>query len=86
MGLTNITLVIFDFGSVIGYQLVYRHPELVKRVVSMDIGMSILGAGGLPPGTPSIDSLLAYQQTNVRAFLTKNTTLMQSNILESPCA
>ena len=43
MGLSDITLVIHDFGSVLGYQFTYLYPTLVKRLISMDIGMGMVG-------------------------------------------
>ena len=65
---------IFDFGSLVGYQFTWKYPELVNKVVSMDIGMGIMKTG-LPPGTPPCTALLGYQQVNVEAFLTHNNSL-----------
>jgi pimeloyl-ACP methyl ester carboxylesterase len=38
MHLAAITLVVHDFGSVLGYQFAYRYPSLVKRIVSPGLG------------------------------------------------
>lgn len=80
MDLTNITFVIFDFGSVMGYIYAYKYPERLKAMVSMDIGM---GIG--PPSNSSIDQLAQYQQINIEAFRTDNTTMEQENALFTPC-
>jgi len=90
MGLKNLTVVMFDFGAVVGYQFVYRYPHLVKRVVAMDIGMELLGGGkgGLPPGTPTLEEQPAYVQTNIRSFLSQNNTMMRTSpaVIGTPCA
>ena len=86
MRLSNITLVVHDFGSVLGYQFAWKFPDLVARIVSMDIGMGIL-KGGFPSNpTPSIGDLMGYQQVNIEAFLTNNDTMMRSNVKGTPCA
>lgn len=88
LGLTDVTLVIFDFGAVLGYQFAYRYPDLVGRVVGLDIGLS-------PPLVigpfPAIQSFLPkYQQNNIEAFLADDDEAMRDNLeteLEglSPC-
>jgi len=89
MGLKNLTLVVFDFGAVLGYQFAYRYPHLVKQVVAMDIGMDLLGGkGGLPPGTPTLEEQPHYVQTNIRSFLSQNDTMMRTSpaVIGTPCA
>ena len=90
MGLKKLTLIMFGFGAVLGYQFVYRYPHLVKRVVAMDIGMDLLGGGkgGLPTGTPTLEEQPEYVQTNIRSFLSQNNTMMRTSpaVIGTPCA
>ena len=57
----RITLLIHDWGSFLGYQFASRHPELVERIASVDIG----DAGSRPHlaeiGVRGKAMLLAYQ-------------------------
>ena len=85
MGLRDITLVIHDFGSVLGYQFAYLYPTLVKRLISMDIGMSMLPKGFPADPTPTINELLGYQQVNILSYLTNNNTMMRENVKGMPC-
>ena len=34
----KVTLLLHDWGCILGYQFAMRHPELVERVVGVDIG------------------------------------------------
>jgi hypothetical protein len=54
------TLVIHDWGSFIGYQLMWRYPDLMQRTVSFDIGSG---------GTPNV----TYQHVNAAAYEVCNT-------------
>ena len=97
MGLRDLTLVVFDFGAILGYQFAYRWPQLVKRLVAMDIGMDpctlepTLGlecTGGLPAGTQSFEEQPGYVQTNIEAFLTHDDAMMRESyaVVGTPCA
>eukprot|EP01045_Picozoa_sp_COSAG04_P006484 COSAG04_NODE_319_length_16893_cov_23.060141_13_plen_191_part_00 len=85
MGLRDITLVIHDFGSVLGYQFAYLYPTLVKRLISMDIGMGMLPKGFPADPTPTINELLGYQQVNILSYLNNNNTMMRENVKGMPC-
>lgn len=88
LGLQNVTAVTFDFGAALGYQLAYRYPDLIERMVALDIGMS-----RAPPTRPVeglVDYLPTYQQNNINAFLTDDDAAMASNLRwqlfgTSPC-
>ena len=54
--LVDTTLVIHDWGSWIGYQLMWQHPELMNRTISFDIGQ-----GGHPNTTYQGQNSLAWQ-------------------------
>jgi len=98
MGLKDITLVLHDFGSIVGSMYVARHPDVVKRVVAMDVGNS--PAPNLyPPSEAMFNSLFFFQQNAIIAFREKNDTKMFENVramsafaasqnpgLEPPCA
>ena len=97
MGLRGLTLVVFDFGAILGYQFAYRWPHLVKRIVAMDIGMdpctleptlSLECTGGLPAGTTSFEEQPDYVQTNIEAFLTHDDAMMRQSyaVVGTPCA
>ena len=75
MGLSDITLVIHDFGSVLGYQFTYLYPTLVKRLISMDIGMGMLPKGFPANPTPTINELLGYQSMTRKPRDVEPTTL-----------
>ena len=50
LDLSDVTLVVQDWGGPIGGHFAYRHPERVKRLVVMNTMI-----GGRPPhGTPSV--------------------------------
>jgi pimeloyl-ACP methyl ester carboxylesterase len=85
MSLSDVTLVIHDFGSVLGYQLAWQYPSVFKRIISMDIGMGMLPKGFPPNPTPAVGSLMGYQQVNIEAFLTNNNTMMRENVRGDPC-
>ena len=38
LGLSDVTLVAHDWGSLFGYIFSYKYPELISRVVQFDIG------------------------------------------------
>eukprot|EP00661_Eupelagonemidae_sp_cell13_P006085 gene6085-2136_t len=54
MGMSNITFVIHDFGSILGYMFAYKYPGLLRKVVSIDIGNTPT-PGGQPPRGPECD-------------------------------
>ncbi|KAL7547397.1 hypothetical protein ACHAWF_010708 [Thalassiosira exigua] len=88
LGLKDITLVIFDFGAIIGYQFLWRYSDIVSRVVALDIGMKV----GLPtvPYEGMINDLRQYQQNNINAFLSEDDAAMAANLEiqlrgSSPC-
>ena len=97
MGLRDLTLVVFDFGAILGYQFAYRFPALVKRLVAMDIGMdpctlkptlALQCTGGLPAGTQSLEEQPDYVRTNIEAFLTHDDAMMRESyaVVGTPCA
>ena len=53
LDLTDITLVLQDWGGPIGTQFTVRYPERVKRLVLMN---TIAGYGRVPEGTPEVTS------------------------------
>lgn len=57
--LVDTTLVIHDWGSFLGYQLMWQHPSLMNRTISFDIG-----TGGSPNST--------YQEQNRIAWRTQD--------------
>ncbi|KAL1518827.1 hypothetical protein AB1Y20_003104 [Prymnesium parvum] len=63
--MVNTTLVIHDWGSFIGYQLMWKFPHLMQRTISFDIG-----SGGHPN--------TAYQKVNANGFLTHNSAVTES--------
>jgi pimeloyl-ACP methyl ester carboxylesterase len=80
MGLTGITLVIFDFGAALGYQFAYKHPEAVKTVVAFDIGLDLVSPPGSKHrmfGDAQIPFLPQYQQANIESFRTNSFAPMQ---------
>jgi len=84
MGLEDITLVIHDFGSIVGFQYTVRYPETVKRVVAMDIGNNVEGV--MAPSQNA--SLFSFQLQAISAYLSQNSTAMNEVIqsLAPPCA
>lgn len=91
MGLRDITLVMHDFGVIVGYQLVYRYPGFVKRIVAMDIGMDLLhDQGGLTAayGPLPLEEQIDYVRTIIVSFLTHNDTMMRTApaVAGTPCA
>lgn len=93
LGLTNITLVMHDFGAAYGYQYIYRYTNELLRVVILDIGTGVClkgGCGGyrgphlssvIPPYTSPVTRepglLLQYQQINACASLLGNDTAIR---------
>ncbi|KAL7550392.1 hypothetical protein ACHAWF_013633 [Thalassiosira exigua] len=88
LGLKDITLIIFDFGAVIGYQFLWQYSDIVSRVVALDVGMKVG-----PPTVPyegMIHDLRQYQQNNINAFLSQDDAAMAANLKteiggRSPC-
>jgi len=80
LNLTDVTFVIFDFGAYIGYQLLYKYPDRIGRVIALDIGMETI-----PPVQPyegMEKTLPEYQQNNIEAFLNEDDEMMQTVSLE----
>ena len=73
--LVDTTFVIHDWGSFLGYQLMWQHPHLLNRTISFDIG-----TGGHPNVT--------YQGQNAIAFDTQNSapSLTSARYWDAPCA
>ena len=75
------TLVIHDLGSVIGYRVASKHPDLVKRVISFDVAST--GTGYQGPGVQ-----IAYQNYDALTwYSTENYNSSQSFALawDVPC-
>merc|ERR1719162_1460328 len=70
MELQNITLVMHDFGSIVGAMYVARHPDSVLRVVAMDIGNS--PEDPFPPSESNFQGLYSFQQGAIAAFRADN--------------
>lgn len=88
LGLQKVTAVIFDFGAALGYQLTYLYPELIERVVALDIGMT--RTAPTRPVEGMISQLAVYQQNNINAFLSDDDAAMAENLRteiggSSPC-
>lgn len=90
LGLSDITLVIFDFSCIFGNQLVSLYPELFERVISMDIpnppGPSPFAL--VPNGQQMAlikPNLMEYQQINGEAFLADDDETMAANTRGTPC-
>jgi len=80
LGLQDITLVVFDFGCILGYQFAYRYPNLVKQIVAMDVPLYI-GQPTIPyPGY--IELLPEYQQNNIQAFLEDDDEAIMENMID----
>uniref|UniRef100_A0A7S4HQL9 AB hydrolase-1 domain-containing protein n=1 Tax=Odontella aurita TaxID=265563 RepID=A0A7S4HQL9_9STRA len=83
LDLSDITLVMFDFGAFIGYGFLYEHSELISRVVAMDIAMNLQ-----PPDVPNEGAIdivntypdTIYQTNNVKAFNREDDEFMDNNI------
>ena len=82
MHLSNITLVMHDFGSILGYIFAYKYSSRVRAVVSFDIG---LGMGPLPGWTEKVKDMSEYQQVNVNSYLTHNDSMLQIYIAGDRC-
>jgi len=87
LGLRDITFVIFDLGSILGYQMLHLYPDLFTKVISIDIPMRVG-----PPIVPKPDlkeHLLKYQQNNIDAFLSNDNDIMTQNMVTlvwaAPC-
>jgi len=93
LGLSDITFVIFDFGAIIGYQMLSLFPELFGKVIAMDIPMTLTfgkESKSVPvPYEGMTKDLMTYQQKNIEAFLKDDNEVMMSNlnkrIYMSPC-
>lgn len=72
--LVDTTFVIHDWGSFIGYQLMWQYPLLMNRTISCDIG-----SGGTPNTT--------YQDQNVIAWSTKDSgpSMESARYWQAPC-
>jgi pimeloyl-ACP methyl ester carboxylesterase len=81
MHLTDITLVAFDWGAILGYNFAYKYPRLVKALVTMDLAPqrfdgSTSGDGLLPKqrakvrseGEAGLEQFPSYFQANVKAY------------------
>jgi len=90
MGLEDITLVIHDFGAVVGVHYTVRYPETVKRVVVMDVGNN---PGGIFAPSQNVSAILyPFQLQAIAAYLSQNDTAM-NEVIQSlagaggpPCA
>jgi pimeloyl-ACP methyl ester carboxylesterase len=58
-----VTLVAHDWGALWGYMLHHRHPELVARIVGLDVGPD------MKPSPRELVLLLAYQWWLLAAFV-----------------
>jgi len=72
--LVDTTFVIHDWGSFIGYQLMWQYPSLMNRTISFDIG-----SGGTPNTT--------YQGENALAWTTKDSgpSMQSAYYWQAPC-
>lgn len=90
LGLSNITLVIFDFACIIGNQMLSLHPDLFERVISLDTPNT---PGPNPWSFVPLDDRLTiifpflaeYQQININAFIADNDEAMMANTQGMPC-
>jgi len=83
LGLTDITFVIFDFGVIVGAQMVYLYPELFSKVIMMDIPLinnGVTFVDATKYDSTLINNLAAYQRNNINAFLKNDDELMMHNI------
>ena len=81
--LTEITYVIFDFGVLVGSQLLYTQPDLISQVIIMDIPLlhtpDSIGIKIRDP-MPTLEMLLPYQQNNIKAYRNQDDALMDYNL------
>lgn len=81
--LTDITYVIFDFGVLVGSQLLYTQPDLISQVIIMDIPLlytpESIGVKIRDP-MPTLAMLLPYQQNNIKAYRNQDDALMAYNL------
>merc|ERR1712125_161783 len=86
LGLSEVTLVIHDFGSVMGFLYAGLYPAKVAKVVAMDIGLP-LTPGGVPKYLVPLPRLLlpAYMNINIRAFETDDDALIKLSTIGTPC-
>eukprot|EP00485_Elphidium_margaritaceum_P002292 CAMPEP_0202686244 /NCGR_PEP_ID=MMETSP1385-20130828/2054_1 /ASSEMBLY_ACC=CAM_ASM_000861 /TAXON_ID=933848 /ORGANISM="Elphidium margaritaceum" /LENGTH=406 /DNA_ID=CAMNT_0049340777 /DNA_START=123 /DNA_END=1346 /DNA_ORIENTATION=+ len=84
LGLSDITLVVHDFGAIFGHQFVSRWPELVSRLVGMDIGFAPVdpaaGVAVLVPFDGLINFFLPFQQAAIEFFLTNDDEGLQDTL------
>ena len=64
LNLNNITLVLHDWGGMIGMGYAGRHPEKIKRIVLLDTA-----AFGLPEKSPFPWAIWAFRNTKLAAWL-----------------
>jgi len=76
LGLTDITLVIFDAGALIGYQLASVYPELMLRVVGMDIGFA--PTTHVPAFVGTLDDVTPFQVAIINAFVDDDDATIQA--------
>jgi len=80
LGLTDITLVAFDFGAYMSYQMLHYWPDLAKVHIALDIGMKVGHNIAPVPFDGRKDVIPIYQQNNIDAFLEKNDQAMTTNL------
>eukprot|EP00560_Eucampia_antarctica_P002288 CAMPEP_0197833074 /NCGR_PEP_ID=MMETSP1437-20131217/17600_1 /TAXON_ID=49252 ORGANISM="Eucampia antarctica, Strain CCMP1452" /NCGR_SAMPLE_ID=MMETSP1437 /ASSEMBLY_ACC=CAM_ASM_001096 /LENGTH=404 /DNA_ID=CAMNT_0043436873 /DNA_START=37 /DNA_END=1252 /DNA_ORIENTATION=+ len=80
--LKDITLVMFDFGSNIGFKFAYRFPTILGRVIVLDTPMSKENLNYWLDPVKYKASLFysGYQKGNVEAYLENNDTTMSVNM------
>ncbi|KAK3252964.1 hypothetical protein CYMTET_37767 [Cymbomonas tetramitiformis] len=71
------TLVIHDWGAFLGYQMMYRYPELVRRTVAFDIGFTC----------DNCTTNTTYQDVNREAWATHDSMKSESSAeyFSAPC-
>jgi pimeloyl-ACP methyl ester carboxylesterase len=60
-----VCLVTHDWGAYLGYMLQARHPELINRMVALDVG-----GHAKPTGFKAVSMILAYQWALIFCWLT----------------
>jgi pimeloyl-ACP methyl ester carboxylesterase len=79
LGLRDITFVVFDFGSILGYQMLHLYPDLFNKVISIDIPMRV--GAPIAPYPDLKEYLPTYQQNNIEAFLSNDNDIMTQNMV-----
>ncbi|EGB03799.1 hypothetical protein AURANDRAFT_67678 [Aureococcus anophagefferens] len=62
--LVDPTLVVHDWGSVIGYEMLHRYPAVARQIISFDVGSTV--------SSESWKLNLTYQEQNREAWQQKN--------------